>query len=101
MNKKMEDLMKTIVVLGLLFAVMAGLMGCTSTDGNNANMRNTNTNTGYVTSNASPTPMATSSPMPYGNSAGNSFMNANRGSGTVNSNHGSNTSSNANAKKTP
>ena len=86
--------MKKIMGLGLLLIITAGLFGCTSTGTNNANLRNTNTNTGYMTNNAnmaSPMPAATTAP------AMNSNMGSNMKSG-MNSNMKSNMNSNMNSK---
>ncbi len=54
--------MKTIAGLGLSLIITAGFFGCTSTGTNNANLRNANSNTGYMVSNT-PMPMATAAPM--------------------------------------
>ena len=86
--------MKTIIGLGLSMMITAGLMGCTSTEGN-ANLRNANSNTGYMMSNqnanmASPMPMSTPSTM----------MNSNMGSNMkpgMNSNMKSNPNSTMNS----
>lgn len=80
---------KTIALL--LFAT-AGLAGCSSTATDNANIRNTNTNTGYLTNsstNAKPTipANATNVEPPSMNSV------------TGNSNLRSNTNANANTRK--
>ncbi len=80
--------MKTIIGLSLLLAIIGGLMGCTS-NANNANLRNTNTNTGYLT-NVTPTPMSTASPMMNSNMNGNmkssSNMKSNMNSKMMNTN---------------
>ena len=87
--------MKTIAGLGLSLIITAGFFGCTSTSTNNANLRNANSNTGYMTSNT-PLPMATAPPMstPMTNSsinsnmkpATNSKMNSNMMKSNMNSN---------------
>ena len=76
---------------GLLLMITLGFMGCNSTEGN-TNMRNTNTNTGYLANNSNvSSPIPTSSPMKNSNMGDNakSGMNAN-------SNRGSNINSKTN-----
>ena len=84
--------MKTIPGLGLSLMITGFLMGCTSTDGN-ANLHNTNTNTGYLT--ASPTPTAMSTPIMNSNAmvnGGNRMMS----NGNYNSNMNTKMNSNVN-----
>ena len=91
------EIMKRTIGLSLALMIGSSMMGCTTTDGN-ANLRNANSNTGYLTS--SPTPMATSTPVTnYNSVATNSSMNANHGS-NMNSAHNSaaNTKTNSNTK---
>lgn len=67
--------MKTFLGLATFLMFIAGYMGC-STTANNANLRNTNTNTGYMV-NDSKIPMpAASSPIANSN-MNNSKMNTN------------------------
>ena len=84
--------MKKIFGFGLFAIISGGLMGCTTTDGN-ANLRNANSNTGYVT-NATPTPAMTSSPMMNSNMNGNSNMKTGM---NTNSHNNSNMNSKTNA----
>jgi hypothetical protein len=78
-------------ILGFVLLITGGLMGCTTTDNANANLRNAN-NAGYVTS--SPTPMATSSPTTNSNTS-NTVTNSNHSS---NMNTARNSNTNANTK---
>lgn len=87
--------MKKIIILGAALFLMVNLTGCSTTDGN-ANLRNANSNTAYVTT--SPTPMATSTPMTNSMPATNGYSasNANRAANT--NSHSSNLNANANMK---
>ena len=70
--------MKKIIGLSLTLTITAALLGCSTTannapGGNNANIRGTNTNTGYVTnseSNVKPTIPANSTNITPGNMTG-------------------------------
>ena len=83
--------MKTIAGLGLSLIITAGFFGCTSTGTNNVNLRNANSNTGYMVSNT-PMPMATAAPMstPMANSSMNSNMKPPMNSNMMKSNMNSN-----------
>ena len=84
--------MKTILSLATVLIITGGLMGC-NTIANNANLRNANSNTGYLVNNsnmASPIPAATVTP-----SSSNIGSNMGRIPNT-NSNHNSNTNTQTN-----
>jgi hypothetical protein len=91
--------MKTIIGLGLGSIILVGLAGCTADS--NANLRNENSNTGYLT--ASPTPRSTSTPITNYNTSNaggkNTMLNSNHIS-NVNSakNNGSNMKTNTNTR---
>lgn len=74
--------MKTITGLSLSLLLTAGLVGCTAT-GNNANLRNTNTNTGYLSNNAN---MMSSTPAPAAQPMSSPMTDSNMKPGMTNSN---------------
>ncbi len=79
--------MKRYIGLGLILAVNLVVFGCSTTDENkNANIRGTNTNTGYVAPANASTPMMSSTPMM--NSNMKPMMNSNMKPGSMNSNMG-------------
>ena len=89
--------MKRTIGLGLALMITGSMIGCTTTDGN-ANLRNVNSNTGYLTS--SPTPIAASTPVTnYNSAATNTSVNVNHSS-NMNPMHNSaaNTKTNSNTK---
>lgn len=55
-----------------LTLAFAGLVGCTVTTSNDANLRNANTNTGYVVNSNESVPARTSTPINVNSSDGNS-----------------------------
>ena len=83
--------MKKFWIISLL-AVSAAAAGCSSTATNNANIRGTNTNTGYLTNsetNAKPTIPANTTniePPSMGNSNANHVSNANHSNSNMNTN---------------
>ncbi len=89
--------MKKIIGLGLLLVSTSAFIGCTTTEGN-TNLRNANSNTGYVVSNANAaTPMPAYTPATVTNTTMNSNMKPVTNSNmkpVVNSNMNSNANSN-------
>ncbi len=82
--------MKTIIGCGLSLLITVGFMGCNSTEGN-TNLRNMNTNAGYVVPSAnSSSPQRTSSPMMNSNMGNKpkSGMNANSNMNSKTNNNG-------------
>lgn len=77
--------MKNVLGFGLSLLITAGFMGCNSTEGN-TNLRNANTNTGYMAPNSN-----ASSPVP----TSSRMMNSNMGNNTK---PGMNANSNMNLK---
>lgn len=87
--------MKRYIGLGLILAVNLVVFGCSTTDQNkNANIRGTNTNTGYVAPANASTPMMSSTPLttmtPMMNSNMKPMMNSNMKPGNMNSKMNSN-----------